>query len=133
MKIKQVTVLPVLFILLSFALAYSAALNEVYVDEMVFCKEIVERTPVGANTVFPEDTEQVFCYTKIMGASYPVKIYHVWSLNGEDVSEVSLDVKSASWRTWSSKKILKGQKGLWSVKVVLENDELLMEKTFEVK
>jgi hypothetical protein len=133
MKIKQVTVLQVLFILLSFTLAYSAALNEVYVDEMVFCKEIVERTPVGVNTVFPEDTEQVFCYTKIMGASYPVKIYHVWSLNGEDVSEVSLDVKSASWRTWSSKKILKGQKGLWSVKVVLENDELLMEKTFEVK
>lgn len=113
--------------------SYSSMLNEVYVDEMVFCKEIADRTPVEINEVFVQGTEKVFCYTKIKGAAYPVKIYHVWSFNGEDISEVELEVGSASWRTWSSKKIFKDQKGLWTVKVVLENNDLLMEKTFEIK
>ena len=43
---------------------------------------------------------------------------HKWFLNGELKSSVRLPVRSASWRTWSSKEIKPKDTGDWVVDVV---------------
>jgi len=72
----------------------------------------------------------VCCFTRIVGAEEPTKVSHVWFYGDEEMARVELAVNSASWRTWSSKKILESWMGSWRVEVqtgdgtVLESAEL---------
>lgn len=60
-------------------------------------------------------------------------VTHRWTHNGATMSEVSLKVDSARWRVWSSKELLPGWTGTWTVAVVDGGGNVLTEKSFEYK
>jgi hypothetical protein len=118
---------------LLFSLIIAQDMTPLKVDEINICTSITDRVPAGADTTFSVDVEQLYCYTKISGAADTTTISHVWYLNGEEKANVSLAVKAANWRTWSSKRIPKEWIGDWKVDVVAEDGTILGSKSFKVK
>ncbi len=93
--------------------------------EAVICRSIEDRTPIASASVFSDSVGQLFCFTKVVGATTDTAIIHHWYLNGKLKASVTLPVRSASWRTWSSKKISPGDTGDWMVEVVTEDGNAL--------
>ncbi len=103
------------------------------VDEMVFCAAIQDRAPSLPDTAFASTVESVWCFVKVTGAADTTAITHVWYYNDREISRVELAVKSANWRTWSSKKILPEWQGTWLVDVLSPGGEVLKSGSFAVK
>jgi hypothetical protein len=120
----------VLVCAVSTAVAEEAA--SLKVDEMVFCTGIVDWAPVAEAKTFPDTIGVVYCFTRIVGASESTAVNHVWFYNDEEKARVTLPVKSSSWRTWSSKRILPAWTGRWRVEVQAEDGKLLRSSEFLV-
>lgn len=101
--------------------------QDLEVSELVVGVEVnkKDRTVDGAGTDFASDVGKLVCFTRVVGAEKQTQIYHVWYYNGKTIAKIPLQVKSRSWRTWSSKKILPGWTGDWVVKV-LDSDGLVI-------
>jgi hypothetical protein len=127
-------------ILIITAILVAAALSSVAeeegglkVEKMAFCTGVEDRVPVGENTQFFESAERIYCYTRINGAADTIDVTHVWYYGEEEKARVDLTVKSASWRTWSSKKMLPAWSGAWRVDVLGPGGELLLSREFVYK
>jgi len=92
---------------------------------------VTARELQGEGSSFTKETGTVYCWSLIKGAQPGTKVTHEWSLNGNKVFEIPLEVKSARSRTWSSKSIT--SIGNWSVKVLDEQGKELGAAAFEVK
>lgn len=103
------------------------------VTRAAICKEVIQREPIDSDTVFPSDIGKVFCFSKIEGARSPVAIFHIWKYKDKEMARVKLNVKSSSWRTWSSKKILASWVGPWMVEIQDESGTILKTLEFEIK
>jgi hypothetical protein len=100
------------------------------VEQIEFCAAVRDRAPVGAAGSFPSDIARVYCFTKIVGATDTVAVEHIWYFKDREMSRVSLDVKSASWRTWSTKRMAHEWKGTWRVDVVESDTTVVATKEF---
>ncbi len=120
----------VLFLLLVTTNSVSQEKEELQVEEMVLCTAVEERQPVGVDTVFSDTVEKVYCFTKVTGATDTVSVSHVWYFKNSEVAKVSLSVKSKTWRTWSSKNIVKEWDGKWRVDVLSSNGDVIKSKEF---
>jgi hypothetical protein len=87
------------------------------VTRAVACLEVRDREPVSIDSVFSNQTPQIYCYTQIDGASEPAEIQHVWIHGGEEKAVVTLPVRGTPWRTYSSKKMLPEWTGAWKVEI----------------
>lgn len=105
----------------------------VTVEEMVFCTAVQDRAPSLPDTAFASTVENVWCFVKVVGAADTTSITHVWYYNDREMSRVELAVKSASWRTWSSKMILPEWLGVWRVDVLSPAGDVLKSGAFSVK
>jgi hypothetical protein len=103
------------------------------VEEMVFCAAVQDRVPSLPDTAFASTVENVSCFVKVVGAADTTAITQVWYFNDREMSRVELAVKSASWRTWSSKKILPEWQGIWRVDVLSPGGEVLRSGSFAIK
>ena len=103
------------------------------VEKMIFCTGIEERLPVGESTQFFESAERIYCYTRINGAADTLEVTHVWFFGDEEKARVPLTIKSASWRTWSSKKMLPAWSGAWRVDILGPDGEVLLSREFVYK
>jgi len=101
--------------------------------EAKMCAGVEERMPTGAAEAFSADVGQVWCWCKVTGATDTTMIKHVWSRDGEQMAVVELPVRSAAWRTWSSKNILPHWTGKWEVKIMDAEDNVLMGLKFTVR
>ena len=122
-----------LFLIFLLSLTTYAQENQLSVTQMDFCTAVEEREPVGTDTVFSADVEQVFCFTKITGPGDTTTVSHIWYHGDKEMAKQDLAVKSKSWRTWSSKRIIPEWTGAWRVDVVNETGDLLLSKSFMVK
>jgi hypothetical protein len=93
---------------------------------------VENREPIGVGTVFPDDLGKIYCFTKIGGAEGMTDVYHVWYFGDNEMARVKLPVKSPSWRTWSSKTLIKGF-GKGHVEIVTESGDILGKAEFEIK
>jgi len=101
-------------------------------EEIQICTAVEDRQPSGVGTVFPDDLDKLYCFTKIGGADRTTYVYHVWYFGDDEVARVKLPVNSNPWRTWSSKKLYKGlSKG--HVEIVSENGTMLGKAEFEIQ
>lgn len=89
------------------------------------CTAVTEREPVGSATRFVADVGQLYCFTEIRGAD-GTSVTHAWIHEGTTRARVELPVRSARWRTWSSKQILPEWTGSWQVKI-LDADGVVLE------
>lgn len=103
------------------------------VGKMVVCIDIQEREPVGAGTMFPATTGQVYCHSLILGAEEETIIHHVWYWNDQKMADVPLTVRSQRFRTYSSKKILPQWKGAWRVELTGPDGALLSTAAFNIE
>jgi hypothetical protein len=87
------------------------------VDHAVTALGVEAREPVGEATSFPADVDRVFLFSRIVGAQGDTAVYHVWKHGEMERAKVELAVRSSSWRTWSSKRILPSWTGEWTVEI----------------
>lgn len=129
MKVAALLVLT----LSAIAVPGSAAAGELDVEAVTFCASVEDRAPVGEASAFGSDVGRVCCFTKIIGAEEPATVFHVWFHGDEEMARVELAVNSASWRTWSTKKVLASWTGLWRVEVQTEDGTVLESAEFTVR
>lgn len=87
------------------------------VPQASICTDVKDREAVGAATHFPTSVGRLYCLTKIMGASDPTKVTHLWFHGNTQVHKVDLPVNGPAWRTYSYKTIPPGWTGDWRVDV----------------
>lgn len=88
------------------------------VAEAVICREVVNRAAVGSGTNFPASVGKLSCFTKIVGAETETHITHVWYHGNMERFRINLPVRSASWRTHSTKTIRSWETGVWHVDIL---------------
>ena len=91
------------------------------------------RELTGQAESFAAGTERVFCRMHISGAVAPTTVTHSWYFEGKTMAQVELNVGSANWRTWSSKRLLPSWKGPWEVKVLDQTGKVLASAAFTVE
>jgi hypothetical protein len=107
---------------------------ELKVLQATVCAEIKNRMPAGVDTSFPTSAQRVFVWSKIHAQQIPSKIRHIYYFDGQKISEVTLDVRSTYWRTWSSKDISNNRyQGEWRVDITSADRKVLRRLYFEVK
>jgi hypothetical protein len=106
--------------------------DKIEVAAAAICKDVVNREAVDVGTRFPNSVSRLYCFTKIVGATQPTEIVHVWSYGDVERARISLEVKSSNWRTYSSKAIQAHETGAWRVDVLDATGNLLQTIHFEV-
>jgi len=120
-------------ILLSGLNISDARAQEITVDQIVACRNVVDRMPVDAGDKMPAGIERVFCFTWIKGALDETEITHNWYYQGVLKASVTLPVRSANWRTWSSKALLPEWTGEWMVEILSKEGTPLENLIFTVE
>ena len=87
---------------------------------------------VGAAETFPAETQRVYGWTRVTGATDVTGITHVWSLGGKEMSRVDLKVKGSPFRTWSYKTVA-GMPGNWLLEVKDDQGVVLGSASFTVQ
>ncbi|MCK5125380.1 MAG: DUF2914 domain-containing protein [candidate division Zixibacteria bacterium] len=100
--------------------------------EAVICSAVEDREPVGEGSQFGSEVERVYFWTKVTGVETETTIRHVWLYKGEEIADVALTVKGSPWRTYSYKSMIPEWTGEWAVKVVGEDGDVIVTKTFIV-
>lgn len=84
-----------------------------------FTTAVENREPTNTVNQVPADTAELLFYTEVHDGGNQT-LYHHWSLNGEPFVDVTLNIGSDFWRTWSSKTLTGlGMKAgdIWEVSV----------------
>jgi len=106
--------------------------DELAIASAAICWDIVNREVVDAGESFPPSVERLYCFTKVTGATTPTHISHVWYYGQSERARVRLPVNSASWRTYSSKRIQPREIGQWFVKIVGPGGKILKTLSFAI-
>jgi len=101
------------------------------VADAAICKDIQGKQPIGIANSFAPDVAKVWCWSKIKDGQGTIK--HIYYHNGQEKAAVVLNVLSANFRTYSSKRILPSQIGQWRVDIVDQNGTVLKSLEFTVK
>ncbi len=98
------------------------------------CRAVENLMPVGVDRFFPISAGKIYVWTEIEAKQVPSKIHHIYYFGGEKISDVSLDVRSTRWRTWSFKTITNRRyRGEWRVDITTSEGNILRQLYFEVK
>ncbi|MDH3800438.1 MAG: DUF2914 domain-containing protein [Desulfobacterales bacterium] len=133
---KMVSFSGVMVCLISLSLLIPAAgaqqANKVQVVAAAICKDVVEREAVDVGTQFSNSVSRLYCFTKAVSSEIPTEVVHVWRYGDVERARVSLAVKAANWRTYSSKAIQSHEIGPWRVDVLDTSGNLLETINFEI-
>jgi len=132
-------------LLLSFALLFSVGIvfaqeeeietsaATLIVAESAVCTGISDRQPDGTASEFSQDVPKIYYWTRINGAQDEETVKHVWYHGDTVIGEISLNIKTPSFRTWSSKTVYPGLVGEMSVAVVDLSGNVLKRDEFTIK
>ncbi len=84
-----------------------------------FTTAVENREPTNTVSQVPANTDELLFYTEVHDGSNQT-LYHHWTLNGDPFVDVTLEIGSDFWRTWSSKTLTGlGMKAgdIWKVSV----------------
>ena len=133
---KKVSYSGVIVWLISLCLLIPAAgaqeANTVQIVAAAICKDVVDREAVDIGTQFSNSVSRLYCFTKVVSTEIPTEIVHVWSFGDVERARVSLAVRAATWRTYSSKAIQSHEIGSWRVDVLDTSGNLLETINFEI-
>ena len=104
------------------------------VKDIMICKSIYKRTPVGSDIVFTSNIDSLYCYTRIQNPGRKREVKHIWYYKNQMMTQVRYNVrKSNIYRSWTKKTILPNQIGNWRVDIQDNNGTIIGSKTFEIK
>jgi hypothetical protein len=133
---KKASFLGVIVWLISLCLLIPAAgaqeANTVQIVAAAICKDVVDREAVDVGTQFSNSVSRLYCFTKATSTEIPTEIVHVWRYGDVERARVSLAVRAATWRTYSSKVIQPHEIGPWRVDVLDTSGNLLETINFEI-
>jgi hypothetical protein len=112
--------------------AISQESESLEVAEGAICLDVIDLECTGADTNFPANVGKLYCITKITGAKGASQVTHVWYYGQTERARIVLDVRSKSWRTYSSKIIQSHETGDWHIDVLGPKDEFLKVIQFEI-
>lgn len=127
--IPTLTILLVLFV----GIAQSETQQNLKVSESAIATGIENLIPLGESDSFPLSVGKLYAFSKITGATEDTGIKHLWYYGDKLMAEVPLDVKSISWRTYSSKKIIRIWTGHWRVDITTEDGTVLKTLNFTIQ
>ena len=101
--------------------------------EAAVCTDVNGRKPFGKTHSFRWSTDRVYIWNLIKCERHLSSIRHIYYFNGQKVSDIVLDVRPPTWRTWSYKELSdKRFIGSWRVDIISVEGELLQSVEFEV-
>ena len=104
------------------------------IKDIKICKNIYKRTPVGADVVFTNNVDSLYCYTRIQNTGAKKEVKHIWYFEDQIMTQVRYNVrKSNIYRSWTKKTILSHQVGRWRVDVQDPNGTIIGSKKFKIK
>ena len=133
-RLPAVTVMVLAASLLLGAAAASAQ-QEAVTAELAFGTgvERADRTLTGEAESFGAEVGKVFCLARVVGAPAETEIIFAWYHEGKTMARVPLTVRSADFRTWSSKNIMPAWTGAWEVKLLDDTGRVLASGSFTVQ
>jgi cytoskeletal protein RodZ len=112
----------------------TSSLAKLSVAEATICENVKDRMPAGTQNSFPWSIPRIYVWSLIKAEKYPSKIRHIYYFGDQKISDVALNVRSYSWRTWSYQSISdKRYKGRWRVDIATAAGKVLRRLYFEVK
>lgn len=88
------------------------------------------REPVDSVCLLGTDEHKIFYFSDLHN-QFGKEIYHLWEYGGNAMAKVSLGrVRGPRWRVWSSKNLVPGWTGEWTVKVITKNGTVLHQESF---
>jgi len=109
---------------------YVQAESEAGVSRSAFTSAIENKEPVSELKTISNNTDKVYFFTELLGLSGHT-ITHRWEYNNKVLAEVAFNIGADRWRTWSSKSILPGWTGIWTVSVLDEGGNVIEQNNFE--
>ena len=106
-----------MLVLVAWSISYAQA-AELQVVDGVITSAIKDQAPVDKIETYRADFGKLYCFTRILGAEGETEVTHVWYYQNNELARVTLPVKSADWRTYSSKRFLPQWAGQWRVVVL---------------
>ena len=104
------------------------------IKDIKICKSIYRRIPVGADVVFTNNVDSLYCYTRIQNTGAKKEVKHVWYYEDQIMTQVRYNVKKSNiYRSWTKKTILSHQVGRWRVDVQDPDGTIIGSKKFEIK
>mgnify|MGYP006287213537 CR=1 FL=1 len=113
--------------------AFSVQASDIQVVDVSITSAIENRMPVDSLEVYPADYGKLYCFTRVVGADRETQVTHVWFYEDQEMARVTLPVRSADWRTFSSKRFLPQWIGQWSVVIEDEQGSSLAEVMFRLE
>lgn len=133
MKRRYVIFITLLSLSLLIPLSSALAGGPLRVEVAVMATDVKSLEPAGVAQSFPSDVGRVYCFTRIAGAEAPTVIKHVWYRENVRMAEITLEVGSRDFRTYSYKTILPEWTGRWRVDVTSEGGETIETLYFTVE
>ncbi|SBS35884.1 hypothetical protein MSP8887_02478 [Marinomonas spartinae] len=97
------------------------------VARAVFASDVIDREPIDniGNTVKVDYSgiQKVYFFTDLRGMDGST-VSHRWLLDGQVMADIPFDIGGDRWRVWSSKRLLPGFEGTWTVQVVKDGKVL---------
>lgn len=119
-------------LLLSLLFSFNVQAQNLEVATLEIGTTVEDRSIVNPDSTFSSSVGDLFCFTRITGAEDTTQVSHVWYYDNEEMARTELDVRSADWRTWSSKTILPKWVGSWRVVIEDADGNSLAEQSFEI-
>lgn len=94
---------------------------------------VTDREPEGVAESFKVDAGRIYCWTKVKAPEGGGVVTHAWYKGDEKQSEVKLNLKFASVRTWSYKTLTAESAGDWHVDVLAPDGTVLKTVAFKVE
>lgn len=117
-------------LILTLAVYSAAALAAGSVARAVFTNQIVDREPADEVTSLPNTVDKVYFFSDLRNLEGQI-VTHRWEYNGNTMAEVTFKVGGPRWRVYSSKNLIPGWTGTWTVVVSNEAGETLNTTSFE--
>lgn len=110
-----------------------AVMAEGVVARALFASDILDREPIDElgeviNVEYGE-IQRVYFFTDLRDMEGS-QVSHIWKLDDQVEVEIPFDIGGNRWRIWSSKRLMPGFDGKWSVDVV-KDGEVLETRSFD--
>lgn len=118
------------FIMLSTTL-FAANAYSGEVSRAMFTTAVEDREPVMAVDSISSAAFKSISFFTELNDMQGHNITHQWVYNDNVMFEKSFEVDGARWRVWTSKTLLPGWTGVWTVNVLDDDRSVLTSKSFE--